>query len=106
MGKGSSQGWNANRAALTSAAAWWRDQPDIPVTSDPFIRIGRRKLPEDRSRALDRAAVERLITTQRIPLRERRPELTADGPRADGVCSAWTAASSGLRGEALWPSRR
>jgi integrase len=70
-GKGSAQGWNANRAALTSAAAWWRDQPDIPVDSDPFSRIGRRKLPPDRSRALDRAAVERLITSPRVPLRER-----------------------------------
>jgi integrase/recombinase XerC/integrase/recombinase XerD len=70
-GNGSAQGWNANRSALTSAAAWWRDQPDIPVDSDPFSRIGRRALPPDRSRALDRAAVERLITSQRIPLRER-----------------------------------
>jgi integrase len=70
-GKGSAQGWNANRAALTSAAAWWRDQPDIPVTGDPFSRIGRRAVPPDRSRALDRADVERLITSQRIPLRER-----------------------------------
>jgi integrase/recombinase XerC/integrase/recombinase XerD len=70
-GKGSAQGWNANRSALTSAAAWWRDQPDIPVDSDPFSRIGRRALPPDRSRALDRATVERLITSQRVPLRER-----------------------------------
>ena len=70
-GKGSAQGWNANRAALTSAAAWWRDQPDIPVTGDPFSRIGRRAVPPDRSRALDRAAIEKLITSQRIPLRER-----------------------------------
>lgn len=70
-GKGSAQGWNANRAALTSAAAWWRDQPDIPVTGDPFSRIGRRAVPPDRSRALDRAAIEKLITSQRIPVRER-----------------------------------
>jgi integrase/recombinase XerC/integrase/recombinase XerD len=68
---GSAQGWNANRAALTSAAAWWRDQPDIPVTVSPFTRIGRRAVPPDRSRALDRAAVDRLLTSQRIPLRER-----------------------------------
>lgn len=70
-GKGSAQGWNANRSALTSAAAWWRDQPDIPVDSSPFSRIGRRKPPEDRSRALDRAAVDKLLTSQRVPLRER-----------------------------------
>lgn len=70
-GKGSAAGWNANRAALTSAAAWWRDQPDIPVTGDPFSRIGRRAVPPDRSRALDRRAVEKLITSQRVPLRER-----------------------------------
>ena len=62
-GAGSAQGWNANRAALTSAAAWWRDQPDIPVDTDPFSRVGRRAIPPDRSRALDRAAVERLITS-------------------------------------------
>jgi integrase len=70
-GQGSAQGWNANRAALTSAGAWWRDQPDIPVTSDPFSRIGRRAVPPDRSRALDRATIERLLTDQRTPLRER-----------------------------------
>jgi integrase/recombinase XerC/integrase/recombinase XerD len=70
-GKGSAQGWNANRAALTSAAEWWIRQPDIPVAVSLFSRIGRRKLPEDRTRALDRAAVERLITSPRIPLRER-----------------------------------
>lgn len=70
-GKGSAQGWNANRSALISAAAWWRDQPDVPVTGDPFSRIGRRAVPPDRSRALDRAAIDKLITSQRIPLRER-----------------------------------
>jgi hypothetical protein len=70
-GQGSAQGWNANRSALTSAAAWWRDQPDIPVTGDPFSRIGRRAVPPDRSRAMDRGAVEKLITSQRVPLRER-----------------------------------
>jgi integrase len=70
-GAGSAQGWNSNRSALTSAATWWGKQPDIPVGSDPFCRIGRRKLPPDRSRALDRAAVERLITSPRVPLRER-----------------------------------
>jgi integrase/recombinase XerC/integrase/recombinase XerD len=70
-GAGSAQGWNANRSALTSAAAWWRDQPDIPVASDPFSRIGRRAVPPDRSKALDRSAVERLLTSQRVPLRER-----------------------------------
>jgi integrase/recombinase XerC/integrase/recombinase XerD len=70
-GDGSAQGWNANRAALTSAAVWWRDQPDIPVTGDPFGRIGRRSVPPDRTRALDRSAVEKLLTSQRVPLRER-----------------------------------
>jgi integrase len=70
-GKGSAQGWNANRSALISAAAWWRDQPDVPVTGGPFSRIGRRAVPPDRSRALDRAAIDKLITSQRIPLRER-----------------------------------
>jgi integrase len=70
-GAGSAQGWNANRAALTSAAGWWRDQPDIPVDSDPFCRVGRRAIPPDQSRALDRAAVVRLITSPRVTLRER-----------------------------------
>jgi integrase len=70
-GSGSAGGWNANRAALTSAAGWWRDQPDIPVDSDPFSRIGRRAVPPDRNRALDRAAVEKLLTNQRIQVRER-----------------------------------
>lgn len=69
-GSGSAQGWNANRSALTSAAAWWRDQPDIPA-GDPFSRIGRRKVPPDRSKAIDRADIERLLTNQRIDVRER-----------------------------------
>jgi site-specific recombinase XerD len=64
-------GVGREQAALTSAAKWWRDQPDIAVTGDSFSRIGRRKLPEDRTRALDRVAVEQLLTSQRIPLRER-----------------------------------
>ena len=70
-GGGSEQGWNANRAALRSAFAWWGEQPDNPFGADPFCRIGRRKLKPDRSRALDRAVVERLVTSQRVPLRER-----------------------------------
>lgn len=41
------------------------------MTADPFSRIGRRAVPPDRSRALDRAAIEKLLTSPRVPLRER-----------------------------------
>ena len=70
-GQGSAQGWNRNRAALASAASWWRSQPDIPVSGDPFARIGRRPVPPDRSRALSRDSIDKLISNHRVPLRER-----------------------------------
>lgn len=66
----SAQRWNVARAALNSAAAWWSRQGWI-TGPGPFSRIGRRKVPADRDRALSRAQVERLLTDKRIPLRER-----------------------------------
>ena len=61
--------WNVSRAALRSAAGWWTGQGWI--TSDPVRMIARRKTAPDRDRALSRAQVERLLTDEQIPLRQR-----------------------------------
>jgi integrase len=52
-----------------SAAAWWRAQDWI--TGDPARRIRRRSRTPDRTRALDRAGIETLLTRPDLPLRER-----------------------------------
>jgi integrase/recombinase XerC/integrase/recombinase XerD len=75
-GERAPQTWNANRAALRSAAGWWnegvRKTPGqgwgIP---DPFVRIGPRDMPEDRTRTLTREQVRGLLDDTRVPLRER-----------------------------------
>jgi site-specific recombinase XerD len=56
---------NARLDALRSATAWWRTQDWI--ISDPSRRIRRRP----RTRSLDRAAIEALLTRPSLPLRER-----------------------------------
>jgi integrase/recombinase XerC/integrase/recombinase XerD len=61
--------WNASLDAIRSASAYWQEQGW--TGADPSRRIRRRKLAPDRSRALPRAAVERLLTRKNIALRER-----------------------------------
>jgi len=61
--------WNVRRAALRSAAGWWAEQGW--TATDPAGMIRRRKTAPDRDRALSRAQVERLLTDEKIPLRER-----------------------------------
>ena len=61
--------WNVSRAALRSAAGWWSEQGWI--TTDPAGMISRRKTAPDRDRALSRARIERLLTDEKIALRER-----------------------------------
>ncbi|MEV5561195.1 site-specific integrase [Nonomuraea wenchangensis] len=61
--------FNARLDALGSAGAWWRDQEWL--TGDPLRRIRRRARTPDRTKALDRAQIETLLTRQSLPLRER-----------------------------------
>jgi integrase/recombinase XerC/integrase/recombinase XerD len=61
--------WNVRRAAMHSAAAYWTRQGWL--TGDPFAMIERRRVTEDRDRALSHAEVERLLTDEKTPLRER-----------------------------------
>src|SRR6266699_1884627 len=61
--------WNVALDALRSASSYWQDQGWI--TSDPAIRLRRRRRAPDRSRALCRANVEALLTRPDISLRER-----------------------------------
>ncbi|MBN6056886.1 site-specific integrase, partial [Nonomuraea sp. RK-328] len=60
---------NARLDALGSACAWWRDQDWL--TGDPIRRVRRRARTPDRTKALDRALIESLLTRQTLPLRER-----------------------------------
>lgn len=61
--------FNARLGALASATAFWRDQGWLK--GDPLVRIRRRPRTPDRTRALDRAEVERLLTRDGTALRER-----------------------------------
>jgi integrase len=75
-GERSPQTWNQNRSALKSAEGWWnegvrRTEGQHWGIPDPFARIGRRDVPEDRTRALTRDQVRGLIDDSRVPVRER-----------------------------------
>jgi integrase len=61
--------WNVALDAIRSAAAYWQQQGWI--TADPSRMLRRRKPRPDRSRALDRAEVEQLLTREDVALRER-----------------------------------
>jgi integrase/recombinase XerC/integrase/recombinase XerD len=61
--------WNTALSAIRAATAYWGDQGWL--TTDPAAALRRRRPRPDRSRALDRAAVEELLAREDIPLRER-----------------------------------
>jgi integrase/recombinase XerC/integrase/recombinase XerD len=61
--------WNVALDAVRSACDYWAKQGWL--TSDPAVMLRRRKTAPDRSRALSRADVERLLTSDRHSLRDR-----------------------------------
>jgi integrase/recombinase XerC/integrase/recombinase XerD len=61
--------WNGALGAFRSAAHYWADQGWI--TGDPSPLLRPRCPRPDRTRALSRADVDRLLTREDIPLRER-----------------------------------
>lgn len=61
--------WNVSLNALRSAAAYWDRQGWL--AADPTRLLERRKPRPDRARAMTRAEVDRLLTREDIPLRER-----------------------------------
>jgi len=61
--------WNTCLIALRSSTRYWRDQGWI--TSDPLRSLRRRQPRPDRSRALSRVDVERLLTREDTALREK-----------------------------------
>ena len=61
--------WNLSLDAIRSAAEYWHRQGWL--AADPSRLLERRKPRPDRSRALSRADVERLLTREDISLRER-----------------------------------
>jgi integrase len=61
--------WNVALDAIRSAVSYWQRQSWIGA--DPSRMLQRRKPRPDRSRALSRAQVERLLTREDIALRER-----------------------------------
>lgn len=59
----------SGRTRIRSAAGYWQQQGWI--TADPSRMLRRRNPRPDRSRALDRAAVEQLLTREDVSLPER-----------------------------------
>jgi integrase len=68
-GERSPSTWNVALDAIRSAARYWRDQGWL--TEDPTVLLRRRRKAPDRSRALGRADVDRLLTREDISIRER-----------------------------------
>ena len=62
--------WNRNLDAIRSAQRYWQDQQWMNAT-DLTSALRRRQRAADRSRALSRADVERLLTREDISIRER-----------------------------------
>jgi integrase len=62
--------WNRNLDALRSAQRYWQDQQWMTVI-DLTATLRRRKRAADRSRALTRAEIERLLGREDIAIRER-----------------------------------
>jgi integrase len=62
--------WNRNLDAIRSAQRYWQDQGWMTVI-DLTGALRRRKRAADRSRALTRAEIERLLGREDIPVRER-----------------------------------
>ena len=61
--------WNVSLDAVRAAAAYWQRQGWL--AADFSRQLERRRPRPDRARALSRAEVERLLTREDIPLRER-----------------------------------
>jgi integrase len=61
--------WNSSLAAVKGAVSYWQRQGWI--AADPTGRLVRRRQRPDRSRALDRAEVDRLLTDEKHDLRDR-----------------------------------
>jgi integrase/recombinase XerC/integrase/recombinase XerD len=68
-GERSPSRWNTALDALRSASRYWIDQGWL--AEDPARMLRRRRKAADRSRALSRADVERLLTRDDISIRER-----------------------------------
>ena len=69
-GQGAPATWNRNLDAIRSAQRYWQDQGWMNAT-DLTSALRRRQRAADRSRALSRADVERLLTREDISIRER-----------------------------------
>ena len=61
--------WNSSLAAVKGAVGYWTRQGW--TAADPTGRLERRRQRPDRSRALDRAEVDRLLTDEKHDLRDR-----------------------------------
>lgn len=62
---------NARRAAVASALAFFRHQGWIPSDLDALDGLAREHEPKPEDRVRDRAAIDRLITSKRLPLQDR-----------------------------------
>ncbi|NUT53497.1 MAG: site-specific integrase [Saccharothrix sp.] len=68
-GTGSPATWNARRSAYVSAVAYWTGRGWL--TTDPLDGLAARPVPSSPSRARPRLRIDKLLTDQRHPLRER-----------------------------------
>ena len=82
--------WNVSFDVIRAAGLYWREQgwtsPD--PSNDPSARLRRRRTAPDRSRALSRAEVGRLLTNERYPLCWDMHAWPADFRLIDGLVAA------------------
>ena len=63
--------WNARRAAVQSALNYFREQGWLPDDLNALGGVGREPEPAPPYRVRDRSAIDRLINSKRLPLRDR-----------------------------------
>jgi hypothetical protein len=95
--------WNRERLTVRSAAHWWREQG---WTAPSFEALGRRRVKQDRTRALPRREIERVLALD-VPLREKTlwRLLYEPAARAEEVLASTWRTSILLTAAPVWSPR-